>query len=328
MEKVYDQRDEGTFKGLVIEEKFRLIKKSDNVFVGKYPLEAYMDGAPGAYGGDLVSQAVYAAYQTLEDSKFSLHSTHNYFLKAGSVESPMRYEVETNNVGKSYINKSVKVYYENTNELAFILMCSFTPVNNINTRKLQYQNGETKRVPFEFITSPGQTFYKHKDNVDELVSLEHTHGLISHALLPQIMEPTSQSEYKGPIGDRVLLFFCKILDEAPKSDATKTIDLLYLTDSFYLGLMPTVFGLPLSMESTSFFRVSLDHAVHIYDDDYDPTEWIYFDVKFSRLSNGRVMCQCYLYDLKGKLIATVTQEGLVSFPVKWLDNVVGGSYKL
>lgn len=330
MDDIYQQRDEETFQGLVIAEKFTLIKQSDNVFVGKYPLEPYIPEGRGAYGGDLISQATLAAYETLEpnETDFTLHSLHSYFLKAGSVTSPMRYEVDTNSKGKSYINKSVKCFDIEKNVLAFMLMCSFTPKNSIKTRKLEYAEGKSKRVPFEFIRTPGPIFQQYKDKIDDLLIFEHTHDLISHGLTMDHIKPTPKHKLKGRIGDSRRGLFCKVNDIIPPNESIKTIDLLYLSDSFYLGLLPKALGIEISTKSTAFFRVSLDHAVHIYDTDYNPTDWLYLDYTFSRMSNGRVLCQCHFYDLQEKLLASVTQEGLVDIPLEWVEGHEGGSYKL
>lgn len=330
MDKIYEKRDNETLEGLIMEEKFSLIKIKDNQFIGKYPLEPYFPGQQGTYGGDFVSQATLAAYESLEDPNFTLNSLHSYFLKAGSVKSSIRYEVEENSKGKSFVNKTVRAIQDHTNTLVFLMVCSFTPNNSIKNRKIEYAEGKSKRVPYEWIKTPGKVFHDYigkLEEQDDLFEFVHTHDLVVHAV-PSFYMKHANPKLEGNIGDRQLGFFCKVLDIAPTSEKMKAVDFLYLTDSFYFGLLGRTLGMPLSQELTDFFRVSLDHTVHIHDMDYNPTEWLYLDYQFSRLANSRVMCQVYFYNLEGRLIATVNQEGLMDLPKSWLPQIEGGTYKL
>lgn len=316
-----------------IEEKFRLVAVGDEVYEAKYALQPYIDGARGVYGGELVAQAALAAYETIPP-EFSLHSLHSYFLNSGSPDSVMRYEVTTNNKTNNYLNKTVKVFQKHSNIQVFNLTCSFTKNNSIRQRKEEYAAGKSSRPPYEFITSPGPIFLRYIKKLDEedgLFVFEHTHGLVSHAM-PQFFLKANKRRESVNAGDRRLGLFCKINDILPQDPANvqkiKVADLLYLSDSFYLGVMTRALGLPVTNKSFQFFRVSLDHSVYFHDTDFDPTEWMYLDFRFSRMSNGRVLCNVAFYDQKGLQIALVNQEGLINLEKEVLDKATGGTYKL
>ncbi|CAH6718524.1 peroxisomal acyl-coenzyme A thioester hydrolase 1 [[Candida] jaroonii] len=331
MEQVYANRDQ---YGSVMEEKFQLTKVSDTVLKGKYPLQPFEEGQRGTYGGEFISQATLAAWETIDNEEFSVHSLHAYFLKAGSEKSVMRYEVETNSSGKNYINKSVKVFQDHSNELVFILNCSFTRNNNIHDRKVQYANHETKRIPYEFQKDPHEFFADLKDKVKEgdgILEMTHTHDLVTHGL-PLSYLQVDEEEYKTTAtGDRKMGFFVKINDKLPENNMKQKINvsnLLYLSDSVYLGCITRSLGVPLAHKNTSFFRVSLDHSVFIHDNDFNSTEWLFLDYTFPRMSNERVLCNCSVFDLNGKLIASINQEALINLDKGLLDRTIGGTYKL
>lgn len=57
------------------------------------------------FGGQVLAQAAAAAYRTV--SKVHLHSLHAYFLRPGSVDRPVLYEVERVRDGRSFVTRRV-----------------------------------------------------------------------------------------------------------------------------------------------------------------------------------------------------------------------------
>ena len=55
-------------------------------------------GTSRVFGGQVLSQAVLAAGQTVEDRY--MHSLHSYFLRAGDHESPIVYNVDRSRDGR------------------------------------------------------------------------------------------------------------------------------------------------------------------------------------------------------------------------------------
>ncbi|EGV64157.1 peroxisomal acyl-coenzyme A thioester hydrolase [Yamadazyma tenuis] len=325
LQQVYENRDQ-----CVMEEKFSLLKVdgTESTYVGKYPLEPYMEGARGTYGGEVIAQSALAAYETVTDSTFQLSSLHSYFLKAGSHESPMRYEVLTTSAGKSFTSKTVNVYQSHNNQHVLVMTCLFAANNSISQRQSDYKSGKSKRFPYQFQSSPGSIFSQYRkglEEMDDLIPVQHTHDLVEHALPRLYLEKPKKLEMPGEIGDRRLGFFTRILDELPQDAAKvnriKVADLLYLSDSLYLGLIMRTLGFPISPSSHEFFRVSLDHSVFIHDMDFDPTNYMFVGYRFVRMSNSRVLCFVQFFDLDGKQIATVTQEGLIDLPKYITDGV-------
>ncbi|MEM9209526.1 MAG: acyl-CoA thioesterase domain-containing protein, partial [Pseudomonadota bacterium] len=66
----------------------RLERIEDNIYRG----ESRDIGSAQVFGGQVVGQALSAAYSTVEDR--TAHSLHAYFLRRGDMEAPIVYEVD------------------------------------------------------------------------------------------------------------------------------------------------------------------------------------------------------------------------------------------
>lgn len=58
------------------------------------------------FGGQVVAQALKAAYATVEDTHH-IHSLHAYFIRGGDFDEPIRYEVDRIRNGRSFITRRV-----------------------------------------------------------------------------------------------------------------------------------------------------------------------------------------------------------------------------
>lgn len=318
-----------------MEEKFSLIKRSETEFLGKYPLEPFRADARGTYGGEFVAQALRAAWELISDSEFEIHLLHLYFLKAGLMESVMRYEVVETSEGRNMCLRLVKCYQNS--QLCFTMLASFCRNNNIRRRKQEFaalsaeeQANPRTRVPFEFLRKPHYTFYKYKDRLDDMNALEHTNGNLTHVLLPETFRGPKKQREAAPAERQFGLFF-KVNDNVEKAHnklITKMVDFAYVSDSFYLGTVLRAVFPTLEYKKTDFFRVSLDHTIYYHDTDFDPTQWMFLDYTFQRLSNDRVLVTSQYFTLDERLVATVLQEALCLFPLTLIRDNKLGSYKL
>ncbi len=73
-----------------------------DVFVGVGP--QYPWG--GLYGGQIVAQALRAAAATV-DEQFRVHSLHAYFIRGGDHAEPIRFEVDRQRNGRSFVTRRV-----------------------------------------------------------------------------------------------------------------------------------------------------------------------------------------------------------------------------
>lgn len=341
LQEVYDNPDV-----CKLEEKFSVTRQLEQSetgsesntinYVAKYPLEPFRDGARGTYGGEFVAQSLVAAWESISEKGFDIHSLHSYFLKAGLQKSVMRYEVTSTSQGRNYCSRLVKCYQLHTNELCFILMASFTRNNSVESRQRAFAALEDEKkhhprtkVPFEFLRKPNYTFDKYKKKIDKMAHLEHTNGNMVHILLPEVWKGTNRERKVDP-GNREFGMFFKVLDntdQAKNPKQAKMIDFAFASDSFYLStVLRAVF--PTLDYSKDFFRVSLDHTVYYHDTNFDPTEWMFLDYKFTRLSNDRVLVISQYFTMDKRLVATVLQEAMALFPLALAEKSRYGTYKL
>lgn len=333
LQEIYDDP-----KVSVIEEKFELIRDSETHFTGKYPLEPFARGARGTYGGEFACQALRAAWESISDPDFHPHSFHSYFLKAGSMDSVMTYEVEATSDGRNFCLRLVRCYQLGTSQLCYILMASFTRNNYIKDRQdkfaelLEEQKLHPRtKVPVEFSRKPNGLFDKYINQLDKLVQIEHTNGNLVHAIPRETGRPSKKDAKVDPARMELGAFF-KVNDNlAAAKDQLKgrVIDLTFASDSFYLSTMLRTLGFALAdSRSTSYFRVSLDHSVFFHDIDFDPTRWMFIDYRFNRLSNDRTLVLVSVFTDDKRLVATITQEALAIVPLKTIEKARPGSYKL
>ena len=96
---------------------------SENVFQG----ENISIGSPNVFGGQVLAQAINAAYRTINNGRV-LNSMHAYFLEAGNLNLPIDYDVAIMRDGGSFSTRRVTA---KQNELTiFILACSFHQKEN------------------------------------------------------------------------------------------------------------------------------------------------------------------------------------------------------
>lgn len=73
-----------------------------DTFVGIGPLYPW----GGLYGGQIVAQALRAAWSTVDDG-LRVHSLHAYFIRRGDHTEPIRFEVDRTRNGRSFATRSV-----------------------------------------------------------------------------------------------------------------------------------------------------------------------------------------------------------------------------
>ena len=82
---------------------FQLETLEQHLFRG----ESWDLGFPAIFGGQVLGQALFAAYQTVAAEQIA-HSFHSYFLLPGDVKQPVLYDVETVRDGRSFATRRVK----------------------------------------------------------------------------------------------------------------------------------------------------------------------------------------------------------------------------
>ena len=247
------------------------------------------------FGGQVLSQAVRAAYQTVKGRH--VHSLHAYFLRGGIADQPVLFEVERVRDGMSFTTRRV-VAIQNGDAI-FNMDLSF----QIEESGFQHSD------PMPNVPPPEEL----EDDVEVALSLDEVHGNMSP--MAKIERPFqtrsvfrlgSEDWEKERFSNPVWIKFRREVENEDQEFSRCLIS--YASD---MGLVSTS-TLPHQPDVArdSLQLASLDHSLWIHRD-VPINEWILFHKKTSSAEGARGMNHAEFFSQKGELIASVSQEGLL-----------------
>ena len=246
------------------------------------------------FGGQVLAQALRAAYHTVDDRH--AHSLHAYFMRAGDASKPVLYEVDQIRDGRSFTTRRV-VAIQN-GEAIFSMSVSFQVVE----------------VGFEHASSmpnvppPDEL----EDDLDVVAGLSSRHPGLSpmagrarpfemRSVFPLGSPAWQQNRFWNPLWIR---FAREITEDAVLGSCL----LAYASD---MGLVSTAL-LPhnQSVARQSVQMASLDHSLWIHRP-VPVNEWLLFHKRTTSAEGARGLVHAEFYSQTGALIASVSQEGLL-----------------
>ena len=104
----------------------------DMMFLEPHGPDVYVGLSPRypwgrVYGGQVVAQALQAAVHTVEE-RYKPHSLHGYFIRGGTSDEPIRFEVDRIRNGRSFVTR--RVVARQSNGAIFNLSASFHVVED------------------------------------------------------------------------------------------------------------------------------------------------------------------------------------------------------
>ncbi|MGH8034973.1 MAG: acyl-CoA thioesterase [Lysobacterales bacterium] len=252
-------------------------------------------GSSRVFGGQVLSQAVLAASQTVEDRL--VHSLHAYFLRAGDPAAPIVYDVDRSRDGRSFSARRVVAIQHG--RPIFTMSASF----QVREEGLEHQ--------FEAPDVPGP---------DELRP-EHLHSAAELDQLPMKMrrwigrfgpfEFRRVGDY-DPIHPRpqppVQNIWFRLNGRLPDDPALHRALLAYVSDFHLVGTAILPHGL--SWAQGNLFMASLDHAMWFHRD-CPMDDWLLYSCDSPSSSDGRGLSRGLIYDRTGRLVASTAQEGVI-----------------
>ncbi len=270
-----------------------LKRESENTFVG-----TSLDiGSFAVYGGQVLAQAVSAASHMCSDNKV-LHSLHGYFLRPGDISIPITYQVDVIKEGRSF--NALRVNALQNDKTIFIMAASY----HIPEEGINHQMAMPNVAQPESLTSFSDLFaqFAEKFNVKPKGIFSPDSPIIFHPVEhydpfnPGIRPPYNHTWFKinGEVADSNIKLNQAIMTYA--SDFNLLIT----------AMMPH----NMSMFTDPMRIASLDHAMWFHGD-VDLNDWILYAVESPYAGNARGYCTGKMYTRDGKLVASVTQEGLI-----------------
>lgn len=260
-------------------------------------------GSQNVFGGQVLAQALNAAYRTVSEDRFC-HSLHCYFILPGNLEKDIVYKVQLVRDGGSFTTRYVTAEQDGVS--IFVLAASFQK----DESGFDFQD-TIPDVPLpETLLSWEDIYEQTKEflpkSFGEFLSLER----------PIIFKPTVINNPLEKIDlspTQNVWFKFKEMDEEISIQHFHEI-LAYTSDYNILVTALQPHASKAHFGNTQM--ASLDHAMWFHRKPDDFMGWFLYSIDVPSTSNARGLTQGKIYSQDGKLIATVAQEGLMRPKVK------------
>ncbi len=248
------------------------------------------------FGGQVLGQALHAAYETVPDNRIA-HSLHGYFILAGDVSKPVLYDMETLRDGGSFTTRRVTA--KQHGKAIFNLAASFkTP-----------REGLDHQIEMPDVPAPEEL----KSDVELSQMYKESNPMLYAAFSnerPIEFRPVEQMDYLSETKREPFRHvWLKAKGRLPDDLRSHHEVLAYASDYNLLGtsLLPhrhiAQFG--------TYFLASLDHAMWFHRP-FRVDEWLLYVLESPSASNSLGFNRGSIFSREGILVASVTQEGLMA----------------
>jgi acyl-CoA thioesterase-2 len=281
----------------VLEELLTLLKLEkieENIFRG----QSQDLGFGNVFGGQVLGQALSAAYQTVPPERRA-HSLHAYFLRSGDATQAIVYNVDCIRDGKSFTTRRVVAIQKG--RAIFSMSASF--------QKLEPGFDHQDRAPAvdgpEGLESELELALKVADKIPA--------GIRDKILCKKPIEirPLNPINPFAPQKREPLRYtWFKAIDRLPDDPAVHQYLLAYASD---FGLVATsLYPHGHSYWQLSMQVASLDHAIWFHRD-FRMDQWLLYVMHSPHAANARGLSNGKIFTREGRLVASVTQEGLIRY---------------
>jgi acyl-CoA thioesterase-2 len=253
------------------------------------------DGVKRVFGGQVIGQALVAAYRTVENR--TCHSLHAYFIRPGDPSVPILYEVDRARDGKSFTTRRVVAIQHG--EQIFNLAASFQAP----------ESGFTHQAPMPKVKMPDEL-----KSEDELRALAKDH--IPKEYQKQFARPRP-IELK-PVDPRAMIspektaarkeMWLRARGRVGEDVALQQCLLAYASDMGILDTATKPHGV--NWFTGGVQMASLDHAMWFHEP-FNIEEWLLYAMDSPSASGARGFNRGEVFTQEGKLVASVVQEGLI-----------------
>jgi acyl-CoA thioesterase-2 len=270
-----------------------LERKDDHHFVGKN----YQTAWGRVFGGQVLGQSLHAAYQTVPQDRIA-HSMHGYFILGGDINIPIDYHVDTIRDGRSFTTRRVVAFQ---NDKAIFNMAASFHIK---------EEGESHQIPMPNVLTPDLLL----TDIQQAEGLQHKDPERFHRLMkahPQIFEfkPVDKAIYLQTQNSPPLAhIWFRIKDKIKNSLALHHQILAFASD--YSLLLSATLPHRENLMHAKMYYASLDHALWFHRD-FKIDDWLLYAIESPSASNARGFSRGSIFDKKGTMVASVTQEGLM-----------------
>ena len=244
------------------------------------------------FGGQVLGQALAAAYATVEDRH--VHSLHAYFLRAGDPDHPIVYEVDRSRDGASFVSRRV-VAIQDGNQI-FHMSASFHREETGTDRQMAMPAvPEPESLPDLAAASQAMERRTHRPTPFFLFDRPFEFRPVAMPDVPAAREPTLQMWFRA-------------IGEVPDDPILQRTLLAYASDYHLLGT--AILDERMNVGLRNLQMASIDHAMWFHrpariDD------WLLYVIDSPNASGARGFARGSIFSRDGRLVASTAQEGLV-----------------
>ncbi len=270
----------------------KIDQREDTVFVG----ESLPQLNGRVYGGQVLAQAVLAAGLTVPDR--APHSLHGYFLRAGDLNEPIRFEVELLRDGGSFSARRTHAIQHGKPILSMIA--------SFQDRQEGIEEAQTmpSNVP------PPQDV---ESAVDRLSTVDHPVAKFwtQHAAFD--IRHVNGALYLGPGAEKTdrQMVWVRARGPVPGGQLQHRALMAYACDQ--LMLEPVLRRAGASWVTPDISIASLDHAMW-WHRDARVDEWLLYVQSSPSAQGGRGLGSARVFAEDGTLVASIAQEGMIRVP--------------
>ena len=266
----------------------------NNVFSG----ESVTIGSPKVFGGQVLAQAVNAAYRTIKENRF-INSLHAYFLEAGDLTIPIKYHVAVMRDGGSFSTRRVTA--KQNDKTIFILAASFHKTEE----GFEHQSVMNKNIKQpEELLSWEEMIIKFGDFLPK--SLKGFLSIERPIDFKPVHVPNPLKRENLPAKEEI---WFKLKGNIPKMDLPLKHQILtYISDYNVLNAAFNPNAKEYNFGNTQ--TASLDHSMWFFRD-FDFDDWMLFSAESPNAYGARGLSKGNIYTRDGKLVASFAQEGLL-----------------
>lgn len=271
-----------------------LERVEENIFRGLSPSVSLQR----VFGGQVAGQALVAATRTVATDRH-VHSLHSYFIRPGDPSVPIVYLVERIRDGRSFsVRRVTAVQHGNP---IFTLSASF---------QLE-QGGIDHQRTMPAVPNPQElpTFAERLAGYPELIEFM---SRIPQAFdIRYVDDPPWVQRAQGPRENQPHRIWMKADGMLPDDPTLHVCVLTFASDLNLLDSVLIHHGMAARLDPISM--ASLDHAMWFHRQ-FRADDWFLYESSSPSASGGRGLATGRFFARDGRLVASVTQEGMIRLP--------------
>jgi acyl-CoA thioesterase-2 len=271
--------------------QFELERLEMNLFRG----ESRDIGSPQVFGGQVLGQALSAAYATI--GELTVHSLHAYFLRRGDFNLPIVYQVDRSRDGKSFATRRV------------IAIQNGAPIFTFSASFQKVEEGLEHQISMPQVPAPETLPDWSRPSPEIAERLPEKLRRFLFRERPIELRPVEPIDFLSPQpGPPLEHVWFRVCDRLPDEPRLHECLLAYMSDFNLLNTATRPHAGAYRIDD--MMMASLDHAMWFHRP-VRSDEWLLYVMDSPSASGARGFTRGSIFSRDGRLVASTAQEGLL-----------------